>query len=427
MDKFRSFGKIIFEKSNVAVFCILAMTAGFLTSPAVCSIGVIVFGFNGIRDINPKQWFKKTWWLLGALWIACYAVTWFWSADKGYWSTRLQVKLPFLIMPLAFSFLSGFSARQLRLITVAMGLMLVCGAGYSVGFLLRDFEYYMIEYKYSHLLPTPVRGDHIRFSLSIAFYLIWCATIWNSLQFRWIKVLIAVFDAALFVYLHILSAKSGLLAVYLFLTLWCFYLIFTKKRIYGFLISAGLIIGIGICAKFIPTFSERMAYIKVTWIAMKSGDRSGTYGDLSRLISYDIAVKLIGENPVRGTGVGNMQTAMTHGYETWFPLVPDDNRLLPHNQFLIVALGCGLPAAAAFLVWFFYPLFKLRRTREGFFLFATWMIMLVQLCIEPMLEVQFGVYVFLFFLLMQWHLMTHGTPEESETQSATRLLFSRNK
>ena len=425
MDKFRTFAKIIFEKSNVAVFCILAMTIGFLTSPAMCSIGVIVFGFNGIRDVNPKRWFRQTWWLLGALWIACYAVTWFWSADKGYWSTRLQVKLPFLILPLAFAFLPRFSVRQLQILTVGMGAILLAGVAYSLSFLVNDYEYYMIEYKYSHLLPTPVRGDHIRFSLSIAFYLVWCTTVWPAFGKPWLKALTAGFAATLFVYLHILSAKSGLLAVYLFLMLWCFYMLFTKKRIYGILVSAGLVVGIVLCAKLIPTFSERMEYIKVTWIALKSGDRTGTYGDLGRLISYDIAVKLIGQNPIKGTGVGNMQAAMKTGYDAWFPLVPEDNRLLPHNQFLIVALGCGLPAVFSFVVWFFYPLIRLRRNREGFFLFATWLVMLVQLCIEPMLEVQFGVYVFLFFLLMQWHQMTHGVPE-AETGTTTRLLFSRN-
>jgi len=74
--------------------------------------------------------------------------------------------------------------------------------------------------------------------------------------------------------------------------------------------------------------------------------------------------------------------------------------LLPHNQFLIVALGCGLPAAILFTVWVLMPLLSLRRNRQSFFFFIVWLALLMQLMIEPVLEVQYGVWMYLFFLVL---------------------------
>ena len=54
------------------------------------------------------------------------------------------------------------------------------------------------------------------------------------------------------------------------------------------------------------------------------------------------------------------------------------------------------------------PLFEIRKDRQGFFFFTVWLILFIQLMIEPVLEVQFGVFVYLFFLIMQKHELKTG-------------------
>jgi hypothetical protein len=80
--------------------------------------------------------------------------------------------------------------------------------------------------------------------------------------------------------------------------------------------------------------------------------------------------------------------------------VQQQDILLPHNQFLIVALGCGVPALLVFTLWVFMPLRQLRRNRASFFFLMVWLILFLQLAIEPVFEVQYGVFVYLFFLLL---------------------------
>jgi O-antigen ligase len=135
----------------------------------------------------------------------------------------------------------------------------------------------------------------------------------------------------------------------------------------------------------------------------KKGEISGLYSDMGRIISYDVAGHVVKENAIKGVGSGDMMTEMKQGYEKWYPQITDEQVLLPHNQFLVMLLAGGVPALLFFVAWVFYPLKDIRRNRASFYLVIVWIALLLPLMIEPMLEVQFGVFVYLFFLLWQWH------------------------
>ena len=217
------------DKSNIALFCIFGMFIGFLVSPAILSISMFLYGVNGLRDVNPRRWFENKWWLLGIAWIACYAISYFWSDNKEYWGIGLQIKLPFLILPLAFSYTPAFSTRQLQIFTLGVGILLIGGAGYSLSFLVSDPVQYTLGYRFSHLLPTPSRGDHICFSLSLTMYIVWCVYSWSLMVSRRIKWAIGLMLLILVAYIHILAAKTGIVSLYLFLVSWGLYLAFNKK------------------------------------------------------------------------------------------------------------------------------------------------------------------------------------------------------
>ena len=381
------------------------MIAGFLCSRVLCSISTFLFGISMLWGINPKLWFKNKWWLLGLAWVVFYALSYFNSSNKALWGIALQIKLPFLLLPLAFSYMPAFSLQQIRILTISIGVLLVAGACYSVSFLITDYYYIMTEYRVSHLLPTPARGDHIRFSLAIVLYIIWAISVFKLLANKYLQIIVGVCITLLFVYIHILAAKSGLVSLYVFVIIYSIYLIFTQKRIIGLIIVLSLPIIIYLSINFIPTLSKRFNYIAYTFEMFQKGDKSGDYGDIGRLYSYKIATRIIKQHPIFGVGTGNMLSEMSLIYEKEYTEIPKENRLLPHNQFLIVALGCGLPAVVLFITWFFYPLLQLRKNKESFYFFIVWFLLFIQLMIEPALEIQYGVLVFLFFLLLQKQLL----------------------
>ncbi len=388
-------------KSNIAIFCILLMFVGLLRSRLFLSLGMILLGINALWNIPPREWLKQKWWLMGVAWVAMYALSGLWSTNKAEWGVYLQMKLPVLLLPLAFSFLPPFTARQLQLLTISIGMMLLGGAFYSVSFLIFDYTHYIQEYNVSHILPTPVYGDYICFSTSCALFIIWSMYMWPRLLSKSAQYVVSIIALLLAVYLHILASKSGLVAFYLFTFSWAIYTVFAKRSIAG--IAGVLCIPLFLyCAvTFIPTLHERKAHIVYTYYRFRDQDKSGTLGDLSRLISYDVSMKIIKEHPLLGVGTGDMLAEMNTGYDKWYPQVTEErNRLIPHNQFLTIALGCGIPAMLFFLIWVFMPLFHLPEGRDRFFFIITWSVLLIQLMIEPFLEGQFGVFVYLFFLLM---------------------------
>jgi O-antigen ligase len=376
------------------------MFAGFLFSRAALSISMFLFGINAIRDVPPREWLRQKWWLLGLAWVLIFAVSGLWSEDKGQWNDHLQTKLPFLLLPLAFSYQPRFSGRQMRFFTVSVAMMLLISAGYTISIFLSDPVYYINEYKVSHMLPTLPKKDHIRSSMAAALFVIWCVYAWPQMTGRRMKLIVGFCMALLVVYIHVLAAKTGLLSFYLFLAAWGIYLSFGRQKLLGIAVIVAMPVVLFIAMRSLPTLRERFVYIGYTIFMYQHNERTDNLGDVARLVSYQLSGKLIAAHPMTGVGAGDMKQQMDAMYEHYYPQTDEHGRLLPHNQFLVVALGCGVPAMVLFIVWVFWPLTKIRRNRQSFFFFIVWFILFIQLMIEPVLEVQFGVFVYLFFLLL---------------------------
>ena len=387
-------------KSNIALICILACMLGLLISPLILSVFTFLYGVNALRDVPLKKWPRNRWWLLGMAWIACYALTWFWSEDKHRWGGELQILLPAMLLPLAYIHMPVLSARQVSIMNTGVCLILLGGIAYSLSFLAKDPDLYIAQYGYSHLLPTPCEQDHIRFSLAIVLSMIWCVYSWPQLQSRVVRWVVGISMAIMVVYLHILAAKVGIGAVYLFFVCWGIYIAIARRRWAGLLVIVAIPVVVLLSIKFIPTFDMRQQYLHYSWVMLEQKDKSGNYGDINRMYSYKIALRLIKQHPMGGVGAGDIMAEMKNGYAQWHPQVDEKSVLIPHNQFLVVALACGIPAMLLFAAWVFFPLVWLRRNRQSFFFFVVWLILLVELMIEPVLEIQNGVFVYLFFLLL---------------------------
>lgn len=387
-----------------------------MVSRVVLSISMFLYGINAIIGTNPKDWIKNKWWLTGIGWVALYAITYFWTTDKGNLGARIETKLPFLILPLAFYYAPRLSLRQLQTIALTIGGLFVVSACYSVSFLIRNPAYYIWGYKVSQMLPTLPKEDHIRTSTSMVLYIIWVISIWSCFPSVYARRILVAIISILVVFLHILAAKSGLVSLYMFLVCWSFYMLLKQRKLAGLVIIVGIPLFLALAIRVMPTFRERANYIDYTYFMLRHSDKSGLFGDLSRLTSYQLAIDLIKEHPLTGVGAGDVKTEMDSAYAKNYPDFPASARLVPHNQFLTVALGCGIPAMLVFAFWVFMPLRLLRNNKRAFFIFTTWFILFFQLMIEPVLEVQLGVFLVLFFLL----LITTAAPNNSMLPTDSR-------
>lgn len=405
MDKNNSIQHNILSKSNIALICVLIAIFGFIFSRAFLSFGIFTFGINALRDVHPRRWIKNKWWLAGVLWIAIYAVSWFWTDDKANWSERFDVKLPILLLPLAFAYIPAFTIKQLKVFTIFTGIILLVNVGYSLYFYFQNPGSYIYGYSVSHGLPTLTMDDHIRISLFIALFIVWCFYFFKYASASLLRWVIIAVVAILVLYLHILAARTGLLALYTFVALHAVYISISKSRVVGISLII-LLVAAGVFSyNYFPTLRNKIGYFEYTVIEYQRTGLQGHYSDMGRLISYDIALKLIKQNLAAGVGAGDVNSEMQEGYKRWYPDVNKEDRLMPHNQFMIVTLGCGIAALLVFITWVLMPLRNIKKSRSGFYFFSVWLILLIPLMIEPMLEIQFGVFVYLFFLLWQRHFM----------------------
>lgn len=397
------------RKTNVAIVCLLAMLAGFLLSRVLLSAAIVAFGVNALYGVHPRNWLKNKWWLWGVIWIAIYFISGLWSEHEGHWYGRFSVKLPILLLPLAFGLLPAFSQKQLRVFTIGAGCMFLGSIFYSLYFLVTDMEFYIEQYRVAKVLPTLAGKDYIRYSLSISLFIMWCFYMLKKSSHQLFKWFLRITIFILSIYIHVIAVKTGILVLYMFVFVYALYTTFSRKPFVGIAILALIYFSAVGAYKYVPTFEQKIDYFRYSWKVFADGNYDSDYSDIGRLVSYDIALKKLPYNALVGTGIGDLHPVMREGYAQYYQDVPPYQQLVPHNQFLIVALGCGVPALLIFLVWVFYPLKWMRKSREGFFLFAFWLLMFIPLMVEPFLELQFGVYVYLFFMLLIVHCVKHST------------------
>jgi len=400
------------SKTNIAIILAILAMLGFLVYRPLNSAATTLFGINALWNINPKHWLRQKWWWCCVIWVATYAITYFWSTDMHSWNERIDIKLPFLLLPLSFALLPKFSTKQLFILTISIAFMLLVGAGYSTYFYIKSSAYYIHQYEFSGTLPTPAESDHIVFSLCISLFIVWSVYFFPYIKTVYWKWFIAITAILLGLYLHLLSAKTGLVTLYIFLFSWVIYLIIKKNRMMAFGVIAALAIFSFFAWNYIPTFRQKILYVKYTYILYRQGEITGNYSDMGRVVSDKIAIRLIEEHPLRGVGAGDILEEMKKGYDRWYPQIKEEQRLFPHNQFLSSGVGCGILSIVMLAIVAIFPMLSITKSRQGFFSFVIALMLFVPLLVEPFLEIQFGVFVYLFFLLWIWCIPI--TPAEQE-------------
>lgn len=391
----------------MAILCAIVMVIGFLVSRAALSISMMVLGGYLLLAVHPKEWLKQKWWWTGVAWLAFLAISWFWSEDKSYWGKRIEVKLPILLLPLAFAFLPAFSKKQIRIYTAIVAVILLGSIVYSIQYFINRPDFYTEQYGISKVLPTLVKNDHIRYSSFLVMFVVWCFSCWPYFT-KALKWLLGIAISLIVVYLHFLAAKTGLLMLYVFLITFLGYVFFTKSKVLGLSVLAVLTFAIIGAYKYVPTFHSKVHYVLYSYQQFKEGDRTGNYSDIGRLVSYDVSGKVIKNNVLLGVGAGDVLDEMGQQYQLSYPDIPEGQQLVPHNQFLIIAVATGLLGLILFSIWVFYPFFeKSSNRRSHFFLRTTWLVLLIPLMTDPTLEIQFGIFVYLFSLLWQRHVTLH--------------------
>jgi hypothetical protein len=301
--------------------------------------------------------------------------------------------------------LHRFSVKDFQYISLAFVVAAVLACCYSLW--QYSFQPVAIQQTYlkAKVLPVPLSGDHIRFAWAVLIgYLLLFELLlakFKSISYKWKAAAITglVFFA---VYLHILSAKTGIIGFYLINLVILFYRLRTRKILLTTLLA--LLICLPIAAYYVfPTFQNKVKFIKWDYQNYSEGNYVEGLPDAARILSFRVGLYIITSHPVAGVGFGDIYNETNKWYNNNAAFLKEYERLYPSNEWLMHGCGAGIPAVIIFTVVVLFPLFISTHNKSflwtGFHLLA-----LFNFLYESSLGVQYGVFLYSFFCMwIYWY------------------------
>lgn len=379
------------------------MLGSLFISRALLSISLIAFiALTTIHSDFAKQFrnfIRKPQLLSISLLFLIPLVSGIWSENVQEWANVFIRKIPFLFLPLAFA--GDWKLKENEWSKVALcfiGFTLIA-CGWSTVQYIHDAAMINESYLRAKTIPTPLDDDHVRFSWLICIAIITCIFFLERLSgLKKILLLLAVF--LMTAYLHLLSARTGLLLLYLFG--FC-YIIYRFRKMPG----NSLVIFVAMLLMFVigwfcfPTLRNRINYNRYDLsFVLKNEYRSGT-SDGNRVASLKAGWALLSSHPWTGVGAGDIWDKVDHWYDENLETTGKTDLLYPSNEWLVHGCMAGWPGVVLFSLAVFVPL-CIKQLDNRFFWIMFHILALLVFLIETSLETQYGIFIYIFISLWWW-------------------------
>ncbi len=381
----------------------LLVFIGFSTLRLIISISVIALIAYGLfsSDIRRtlKTYFSRpSYWLL-SLYFLVILFSGINSDNKPQWLAFLQLKLPYLLLPIAFCGLPKINRELLYKILLAFtGCMFLSAMAVMFNYWLHYPEIKQMIIEGSHI-PTPY--SHIRYTLLLVFTFFSCLWLWEQGESKH-RHLLLIPAAALFIVIHVLSSRSGWVALYAGLLFYMPAFIYRSRQyVLGLSLIALIVISPYVLYHYVESFKTKIDYMhyalspEVNLPIEKSSDGM-------RQASWRTGVELIKRNTLWGVGVGDLLAESKSVSRELFPnIASDEARKMPHNEFIWIWAATGVFGFLAYCIAFFFPLVTF--IKRSWLFVVLHIIFFTSFMTEPSLEEQIGTTFYLLFLLIFLH------------------------
>lgn len=403
------------QLATVSIWGLLAFS--FTLSPALISISFILLSAIGLLQLNLKD-FTKFEAVLSALFVLYFlssAISFFYSENTDEASRKLILKLPILCFPLVFNALRKTESKHFpNLILIGLYAMYLPAVVSVYNYISNKtlFDQLILESK-----PLPIEFGygiyHIQFSILLALSVVLGVFIllhrkaWNLSAFN--KTFIGVISLLNFVFIHILSARTGLLALYVGL-LMILLPALIKMPLRSKIISvvAGLLLPIvilSLSSSLRNRLSNTAADFEVAW----SGKDANDYSFAMRVQAWKNAIQVIKKNPIIGVGIGDADKELQENFALMNSSITAANRKNPHFQFLETATQSGIVSACIFLLILLYSLFG--KSNKNSLLASIVLLLFLASCFESILERQASVVAYSAFIALA---LAYGSRENKK-------------
>jgi O-antigen ligase len=384
----------------VYISCLMVF-AGFSCSRLVISLGVIGLVLGGLFASPFRHlfsvYFSRPVYYINVIFFLVILLSGFISADRSLWLTFLQIKIPFLLLPLAFCgygfFEKDFFYKLLLLFVVCMFISAFCVMAHYA------LHYDAINQSILSGSIIPVPFSHIRYTLMLVFSFFSLIWLWEQhmIRSRFILLIAALF---FFVVIHVLSSRSAWVALYTGLLFYFFVYVYrSRKYLAGALMLAAILLFPLVLYQLIPSFHNKIGYMRYTIEQYRSG-RVDDMSDAMRFVSWRVGIEIIRHHPWTGVGAGSLLMESKKVSRELFPDIKnEDDRKMPHNEFIWIWAASGIFGLLAYCMAFFYPLVASVRYRNWLF-GVLYIIFFTSFLTEYPLEEQIGSTFYLVFLLI---------------------------
>lgn len=391
---------VLYMLCSIAIIGIFYSKA--LTTGAI--IGIFLLGLSFASIQKMKTFFNDKALMPFILVFLSVFLSGSYSDDLVEWQTALRVKLPFLILPLAFFFIPKLKSDILyRLHYWLIAVTVVVAGPVLVHALLHPEEMLSLISK-GQPIPTPI--EHVKYSMFNAYAAISALILLveqKSIS-RFEKTCLALTVVFLIIFMHIIAVRTGLVILYGSLFIYGIYkLISFKKNSGPSRLSAMTFIILVAVSPFIaiqvsPTLKQKIGYMNYDWMQSRNA-QSQEYSDTERIMTYKAAWQIIKSNPLIGTGYGDVRQEAHLYYDKNYNRA--DLFKLPHSQFLLTWAGSGLLGLIIFISGFYTPLLAIKwNSIRGLLLMSLYFNFTLSFLVENSLERSMSVAFFLIVALV---------------------------
>lgn len=379
------------------------MLISLFFSRAGLSICMMVFLATALVHKDVVQQVKKSFKtpLLAGLCLLFFIpfLSGLWSSNVEEWSSVVRIKLPLLLLPLAFAGNWQLSPKQWRQLALLFLLLVTAGTVWSTYYYLQDRAAVHEGYLRAKTIVTPLHNDHVRFSWLVSAGALLCALL-LQLQ-KHFKILSSLLLLWLAVYLHLLAARTGLFSFYLMLGGFAIWYLFKTKNLLKSFYVIGLLLLLPLAAYLaLPTFQNRIKYFVYDYDYITSGRYLPGANDGARIQSYKGGWHLLQQHPL-GVGAGDVKQEINNWYAQALPGMVEEDKKLPSSQWLLYGGFAGWPGVILFTLVMLLPFYFAPPQHRLYWWLLTGTLALSFL-FDIGLEVQYGVFIYAFFVGWWW-------------------------
>lgn len=423
------------DRKQLSYFFILCIIIGLFTSDyfrALPSIGIGGLFLSAIKPLSFRQQWKtfisqKSFLVLSL--IPLLHLLYFFSTESqnmDYYWHRMALRLPFFLLPFSMAILPPINKRTyLSFFYIFFIILSITAITSTINYCLH-FEEINSSYLNSKILPVIV--NHVRYSLMISFG-IFCGLFLYMKNYyfkykaeRYIILFLTIF---LFIFLHLLSVRSGLGTFYIALFVSIIFYIKKKKRYLLGLIVISMAALVPIVSYFtLEPFKNKVENTFNDVTNLRSEYSANFHSLTGRLYSYEVGWQLFKTSPLFGVGPGNLKQKTDIQYIKSYLSIKPQKRLLPHNQYLHNLVSLGSVGFVLFYGVFYFSFFYKKNWKKDSFLLIHYLIISLSFMVEGTLETQLGTnYCILFMSLPLYYLHSQYIFKGSEATEDT--IFSR--